>query len=273
MIYTLKQFPDKKFTDKMDQTRFIQENFKALKDIKRAEYKTLSDVVLKDGFDTSSFVPDIEEIIGDWIEVKAIINTTGVIDSHMDLHVPGIWNKTVKDNPFNPVLKQHERAFESVIATKGKNFNQNMNFKDIGVDVDFAIQANCNTFLVSKANQPLMFEKYANGEVTQHSVGMMYVDYDIAYYDESSQKEMDFFNECLKMCINPEVAEESGMVWLIREAKKREGSPVVFASNPLTPTIYVKNAQPPKSTTPNNMPEPQKSTQNELTKFFNPNIY
>lgn len=274
MIYTLKQFPDKKFTDKMDQTRFIQENIKTLKAMKKMEYKTFSDIVLKAGLDTSSYVPEIEPITGEWMEVKAIINTTGVIDSHLDLHIPGIWNKTVKDNPFNPVLKQHERMFESVIATKGKNYNQNMNFKDIGVDADFAMQANCNTFLVNKANQPLMFEKYANGEVTQHSVGMMYVDYDIAYYDETSQKEMDFFNECLKLCINPEVGEEAGIIWLIREAKKREGSPVVFASNPLTPTLYVKNAEPPKSTTQNNMPEPQESTQqNQQTKFINPNLF
>jgi len=261
MNYIIKQFPEKKFTDKMDQTRFIKEHIKELNAIKKMEYKTFSDVVLKDGFDTSSFVPEIEEITGDWIEVKAIINTTGVIDSCMDLHIPGIWNKTVKDNPFNPVLKQHERMFESVYCHKGKNYNQNMNFKDIGVDIDFVTQANCNTFLVNKSNQPLMFEKYANGEVTQHSVGMMYVDYDIAYYDEDSQKEMDFFDECLKQCINPEVGKEYGYLWLVREAKKREGSPVVFASNPLTPTLYVKNAQPPKSTSPNNMPEPQLSTQ------------
>jgi hypothetical protein len=274
MNYTIKQFPDKKFTDKMDQTNFIKANLKELSAIKKMEYKTFSDIVLKDGLDTSSYSPTIEAITGDWIEVKAVINTTGVIDSHLDLHIPGIWNKTVKDNPFNPVLKQHERVFESVIATKGKNYNQNMNFKDIGVDIDFSMQANCNTFLVGKSNQPLMFEKYSNGEVTQHSVGMMYVDYDIAYYDESSQKEMDFFNDCLKLCINPEIAEESGFLWLVREAKKREGSPVVFASNPLTPTIYVKNSEPPKSTSPNNMPEPQESTQQkQLTKFFNPNIY
>jgi len=265
MIYTLKQFPDKKFTDKMDQTRFIKENIKALSAIKKAEYKTLSDVVLKQEYNTSTFAPAIEDISGEFMEVKAIINTTGVIDSHMDLHVKGIWNKTVKDNPTNPVLKQHERMFESVIASKAKNLNQNMNFKDIGVDVDFETQANCNIFVVSKSTQPMMFDKYANGEVFQHSVGMMYVDYDIAYYDEESQKEMDFFNECLKLAINPEVAQEYGMLWLVREAKKREGSPVVFGSNPLTPTLYVKNYEPQNRT---RQTEPPTSTQTNQQKFL-----
>jgi histidinol phosphatase-like enzyme len=271
MIYTLKQFPDKKFTDKMDQTRFIKENIKALSAMKKAEYKTFSDVVLKDGFDRSNYIPEIEDITGDYILVKAIINTTGVIDSHLDLHLPKIWNKTVKDNPTNPVLKQHERMFESVIDNKGRNFNQNMNFKDIGVDIDFEMQANLNEFVVSKSNQPLMFEKYASGEVTQHSVGMMYVDYDIAYYDETSQKEMDFFNETLKQCINPEIAEEAGVVWVIREAKKREGSPVVFASNPLTPTLSVKKYEPQTRTRSNT--EPPVGTSKSTQFIFNPNLF
>jgi len=268
MTYSIKQFPDKKFTDKQDQARFIKENLKSLRELKKVEYKNFADVVLKEGFERSNYVPQIEDITGDYMLVKAIINTTGVIDSHLDLHLPGIWTKTVKDNPTNPILKQHERTFESVISSKGKNFNQNMNYRDIGVDIDFDMQANLNEFVLSKANQPLMFEKYASGEVEQHSVGMMYVDYDIAYYDEESQKEMDFFEDTLKKCINPEIAKEYGIVWVIREAKKREGSPVVFASNPLTPTLSVKNYEPGLVTTRNI--EPQKSTRelDELNKLL-----
>lgn len=267
MIYTIKQFPDKKFTDKMDQTNFIKQRIKEIQAIKIAEYKTECNYAIKSEL-IKEFAPAIEPITSDIIEVKSIINTTNVIDSHMDLHLQGIWNKTVKDNPFNPVLKQHENKFESVIANKAKNLNQNMNFKDIGVDIDFAMQANCNIFTIDKAKQPLMFDKYSNGEVEQHSVGMIYVDLDIAYYDESSQKEMDFFNSMLLLCINPEIAEEAGYVWVVREAKKREGSAVVFGSNPITPTLYVKNYQPPLSTDK----EPPLSTQ-QVTKFFNPNIY
>lgn len=271
MIYTIKQFPEKRFNDKMDQTNFIKENFKALAALKKVEYKKFAEVVLKDGFERANYTADIEDISGDFMLVKAIINTTGVIDSHMDLHLPGIWNKTVKDNPTNPVLKQHERMFESVIANKARNFNQNMNFKDIGVDIDFPMQANLNEFVVDRRTQPMMFDKYASGEVEQHSVGMMYVDFDIAYYDESSQKEMEFFNEMLTKCINPEIAEEAGYVFIVREAKKREGSPVVFASNPLTPTLSVKNYEPQISTRVNN--EPPLSTQTNQQKFINPNLF
>lgn len=269
MIYTLKQFPDKKFTDKMDQTNFIKANFRELHALKKSEYKTKSEPVLKAEMLAGTFTPDIQSSLGDIIEVKAVINTTNVIDSHMDLHLRDIWNKTVADNPFNPVLKQHEQRFESVIANKARNLNQGMNFKDLGVNADFEMIANCNIFLIDKSKQPLMYAKYANGEVDQHSVGMMYVDYDIAYYDESSQKEMDFFDAALKLCINPEVAQEAGYVFLIREAKKREGSAVVFGSNSITPTLYVKNYEPQTSTY---KAEPSNDTQ-KVTKFINPNLF
>ena len=93
MNYTIKQYPDKKFTDKMDQTRFIKKHFEELKEIKKAEYKTNSQPIIS-GLKTKMFEPQIEDITSDFIEVKSVINTTNIIDSHLDLHMPNIWNKT-----------------------------------------------------------------------------------------------------------------------------------------------------------------------------------
>lgn len=272
MIYTIKQFPDKKFTDKMDQTRFIKENIKDLTGLKKSEYKTKSEVIIKNELVSKAFEPVIDSGLGDVIEVKSIINTTNVIDSHMDLHLRGIWNKTVKDNPYSFHLKQHQREFESVISNKAKSFNESMNFKDLGLDVDFEMDANINLFTIDKNKQPFMYGQYVDGNVKEHSVGMLYVDLDIAYYDEDSKKEMDFFEEMLKLAINPEVAIEEGYVWIVREAKKREGSAVVFGSNSITPTLYVKNYEPQTSTYKSS--EPVKATQKkQVTKFINPNLY
>lgn len=113
---------------------------------------------------------------------------------------------------------------------------------------------------------PFMFDAYKNGDVEQHSVGMMYVNIDIAYYDEESQKNMDFFEEMKKFAVNPEVADEYGYFFVVYEAKKREGSAVVFGSNSVTPTLEVKNYVPSQNTRKN---APQKSTQilNELNKL------
>lgn len=259
-MYVLKQFPDKKFTDKMDQTRFIKENIQTLKKMKLSEYKTDSIPLLSNGL-VKEFKPNIETITSDIIEVKAVINTTNIIDSHLDLHLEKTWNKTVKDNPYSYHLKQHESRFESVISKRAKSYNENSNFNKLGLDIDFKTVANINQFTLSRKKMEMMFDAYVNGDVEQHSVGMMYVDIDLAYYDEESQKNMDFYNEMKAKAVNPEAADEYGMFWVVYEAKKREGSAVVFGSNSVTPTLYVKNYEPSDNT--REKEEPPQGTQDE----------
>lgn len=269
MIYTLKQYPDKKFTDKMDQTRFIKEKLNELTEIKKAEYKTKSEPLLSSDLFTKEFSPLIEDISGDFIEVKTVINSTNVIDSHLDLHMAEIWNKTVKDNPYSHHLKQHENKFESVISKRAKSYNEKTNFNKLGLNKDFATVANINQFILNRSKMPFMFDAYKNGDVEQHSVGMMYVNLDIAFYDEDSEKNMNFFKEMKAKAVNPDVADEYGYFWVVYEANKREGSAVVFGSNSITPTLYVKNYEPSSSDTRKNAEAASsKALQENQVKFF-----
>lgn len=264
MKYTLKQFPNKSFTDKMDMIRFMQKNREELFAVKKAEYKTKSEPILSGGLFVKEFTPIIEDITSDFIQVKAAINTTNIIDSHIDLHLSDIWNKTVADNPFTHHLKSHKADFEYVISSKAKSYNERMNFKDLGLSVDFDTTVNINEFVLERSKLPMMFDAYKSGDVNQHSVGMMYVDLDLAYFDEESQKEMDFFNAMKAKAVNPEVADEYGYFWVVSQAKKREGSAVVFGSNSVTPTLYVKNWEP-STNTPK--AEPPTSTQSDKFTF------
>jgi len=50
------------------------------------------------------------------LSVKAIINACGIIDSHMDCHIPKCWNKTITDNNYDLFLQEHEMDFDKVIA-------------------------------------------------------------------------------------------------------------------------------------------------------------
>lgn len=264
MNYSIKQFPDKRFTDKMDLTRFIKSKRDEIFAMKMMEYKTKSEPVLDNTYFDKAFLPIIESITSDFIEVKTVINTTNIIDSHRDLHLPKIWNKTVADNPFSHHLKQHENQFESVISKKAKSYNENMNFMDLGLRKNFATVANINQFILERAKMPFMFDAYKNGDVEQHSVGMMYVALDVAFYDEDSEKEMAFFEQAKAQAVNPEAADEFGYVWLVSEAKKREGSAVVFGSNSVTPTLWVRNYEPSKGTQYKD--EPSEDTQKEQLK-------
>lgn len=261
MNYTIKQYPNKVFTDKMDLVRFMKGNMAELKAIKSSEYKTKSEPLINSALIGKSFEPKIGKISSDIIEVKAVINTTNIIDSHMDLHMAKIWNKTVMDNPMSLHLKTHKQEFESIISAKARSYNEKTNFNKLGLNKEFATIANINHFTIDKAKDPFMFDKYINGEVMEHSIGMMYVTLDLAYYDEDSQKNMDFFELAKSNAVNPEVADENGYVWVVYEAKKREGSAVVFGSNSVTPTLFVKDYEPLTSTL--NKKEPSIDTQDK----------
>lgn len=272
MKYSIKQFPDKKFTDKMDLTRFLKKNFDDIVKAKSIEYKNnanksidkqVVDVSLMD----NAFTPKIEDITGDVIEIKSIINSTNVIDSHLDLHTFKCWNKSGNEMKSNYVLQEHANKFTHVISRKGENINEVMNFKDLGLNVDKQFTANSNKYILQRKDNPFMFDQYAEGKVSQHSVGMLYVwgKLELAYYDEESEKNMEFFEKYKAEAINPEIADENGYFWVVNEAIKREGSAVLFGSNPITPTLYVKNYEP--SNHSNNI-EPSVDTQKTQNLFI-----
>jgi len=45
------------------------------------------------------------------LRVKVVINTTNILDSHGDVHIPGLWNKSLKENKSLLHLQEHKQAF------------------------------------------------------------------------------------------------------------------------------------------------------------------
>lgn len=58
-------------------------------------------------------VVDIDE---NTIRVKLAISPSNIIDSHMDVHIPGLWKKTIKENPYDLLLQEHDMSFDKVIS-------------------------------------------------------------------------------------------------------------------------------------------------------------
>lgn len=67
--------------------------------------------------------------------VKAIINTCGIIDSHMDCHIPKCWNKTITENNYDLFLQEHEMDFDKIIADsisdKLKVYTENISITEL----------------------------------------------------------------------------------------------------------------------------------------------
>ena len=193
-----------------------------------------------DNVDKSDGSPqDISEI-----KVKAVINTTNILDSHGDVHIPGLWNKSLKENKRIMHIQEHKSSsFDKIIASGDdlKASVKTISWKELGLNALGNTQALIFNSTVKESRNKYMFEQYKDGFVTNHSVGMRYVKMELAVNDEDYEKEKNFWDKYISQIINKEDAENLGYFWVVTEAKVIEGSAVPMGSNPVTPTIERKS--------------------------------
>lgn len=61
-------------------------------------------------------VLSIEEIDENTIKVKCAISPSNILDSHKDVHIPGIWKKSLSETKYDLLLQEHEMDFDKVIT-------------------------------------------------------------------------------------------------------------------------------------------------------------
>jgi hypothetical protein len=175
--------------------------------------------------------------------VMCVINTTNWMDSHSDVHMPGIWNKSLKDSNTMLHLQEHDMCFIAVISDESKGYTEKMTWKDLGVDVPGTTEALIFATPLTGRN-PYMEDQYRKGFVKNHSVGMSYVSLKLCVNepdDEYFKQEYANWVQYAPMVANITDAENQGFFWAVLEAKVIEGSAVVKGSNAITPTIGFKS--------------------------------
>lgn len=240
--------------DKIERLKFLYENKTILLTEKKAEMKK-ADAVMVDLPITKT--ETIKTVSGDSaLQVKAIINTTNILDSHGDVHIKGLWKKSLSENKNIIFLQEHQMKFDKIIAD-GKNLKakvQTFTFKELGFNLDGQTQALIFDARINKSRNEYMFEQYNQGFVKQHSVGMQYVKLALALNDEQYPAEKAIWDKYISEVANSQTAEDKGYFWAVTEAKVIEGSAVPLGSNSFTPTIEVTGAG--KSTPPINTQPP-----------------
>ena len=175
--------------------------------------------------------------------VKVVINTTNILDSHGDVHIPGLWNKSLKENKRIMHIQEHQSSsFDKIIAS-GEDLKasvESISWKDLGYNALGNTQALVFDSNVKESRNKYMFDQYKQGFVNNHSVGMRYVKMELAVNDEEYEKEKNFYDKYIEQVINRKDAEDLGYFWVVTEAKVIEGSAVPMGSNPITPTINIK---------------------------------
>lgn len=208
----------------------------------------------------------IDPINLDSLKVVVIINTTNFLDKHGDVHIPGIWNKSLSENKMIMHLQEHEMEFDKIIADGQdlKAYVKNYNWTELGYNYAGVTEGLTFESTIRRKRNEFMLNQYANGWVKNHSVGMYYVKFDFAINDEDYPNEFEAWNKYYPQIANKELADEKGYFWYVLEAKVIEGSAVPLGSNVATPTLDngIKN-EPPNVGTHNEI-EPSNDTQKTI---------
>lgn len=182
------------------------------------------------------------------LEVVSVINTTNWLDSHKDVHIDGIWKKSLQENATPYLLQEHSMTFTGIISDEVKAYTKRISWRSLGMDQDGYTEALVFESKIQKDRNPYMFDQYRLGRVKQHSVGMRYVKIEMAINDEDYPSYKAVWDKYIDKIANKEEAEAEGYFWAVTEAKAVEGSAVPLGSNRMTPTRSVKNIEPPAGT-------------------------
>jgi hypothetical protein len=236
---------ESKFGSKKELFNFLIANKETLIAQKKAE-KKLADICTTSSllFDSKGevlkanepFIPD-----SDKFKTRVIINTTNLYDSHRDVHLKGIWNKTLKENRNMMHLQEHESRKFSHIISDGPDleaFVKTYTWSELGYP-EYKGNTEGLTFdsLIRQKRNEFMFDQYSNGWVKMHSVGMYYIKMILGINDDSYGAEFEAWEKYSTEIVNLDDAEKFGYAWFIKEAKAIEGSAVPNGSNFATPTL------------------------------------
>lgn len=175
----------------------------------------------------------------DDLKVKVVINTTNLMDSHGDVHIPGIWKKSLSENKMLVFLQEHCMAFDKVIADDKdlKAYTEKIPWKDLGYKFEGITEALIFEATIRKARNPFMHDQYSKGYVRNHSVGMRYMDIVLCINDDEYGAEYEAWEKYYPYVANKDRADDAGYFWAVKQAKAIEGSAVVIGSNTATPTL------------------------------------
>lgn len=260
-------FDESKFKTKEELIEFLVENKDSITAQKKAELKHADCVSFvpvivreKDSANKENEPVNTENI--NELKVVVIINTTNLLDGHGDVHIPGLWKKSLKENKMLMHLQEHTMKFEKIISDgdKLKAYTKKYNWSELGFNFNGQTEALVFESTIERKRNEFMFLQYANGYVKNHSVGMNYVQLVFCVNDDNYGAEYEAWEKYYPQIANKEDADEKGYFWAVKEAKIKEGSAVPIGSNWATPTLENNKLQPPKGTAKTDS-QPPKGTQ------------
>ncbi len=173
--------------------------------------------------------------------VTGMFNTSFFIDSDLDMLLPGAASKSIQ-----------ERGVGSKKGNKIKHLKDHDWSKNIArIDVLDERKVEINgkeiegiyheSFYPESSDSTDLLIKIQEGLYDARSIGFQYEKIVLCDRDSENEDYVKNWDTYLPMAMNPEVAEEFGFFWTVKEIRLWEGSDVSFGANELTPMLGVKS--------------------------------
>lgn len=229
------------FKDKKSLFKYLVENKEQLIRLKKSAQKQ-SDVIEIASSESTIKSKTHKADTSDSITRTLVLNTYGWMDSHDDVHIKGVFTKSIKENADKIMhLHDHVNQLTAQVGDPISVYEQTIKWSELGVDIAGETTSLMMDSEIKREYNALIFSKYEQGKISQHSVGMQYVNLLLCINDKEEKAEFANWNNYIDQVANREKAEDKGYFWAVTEAKLFEGSCVIRGSNELTPTLEPKS--------------------------------
>ena len=247
-------FPEKEFATKEELFSELKSNLSLIEDQKKAKiyesYKKGQSVNMK-CLDVSKF--DIEQqkaLKLDDNYYYIAFNSTRILDSHDDVHIDGIWKKTIQEKQFkNYVVTDHELEVLNTVVRKEyvEIFTAKVPFSILGKSYSGNTEILIYKFPKDKVQIPVVKDWLESGDELQGSVRMKYIKF-LFCLDSNAPDDETFksnYDKYLPYIANKDDFEYIPYFFAILEASnEKESSFVLYGSNQATGQLQKENNEP-----------------------------
>lgn len=193
----------------------------------------------------SLIVPEVEIVVPqDSIDVTVVCNTAWFCDSQMDVLTGTSYDNSVKVKGITiPHIADHKQSSTAHVGDVTAIYTKDLSLKELGLDASGSTTALIMETTIRKDYNEDVYKFYDNGKINQHSIGLRYVDIQLAInnHTEEYKDELAIWDEFYPKIINKDFVDARGYFYLVSEIDIIENSCVLFGANALTPTLEVKS--------------------------------
>ena len=183
-----------------------------------------------------------------------VVNTTKILDSHDDVHIDGIWKKTISEKQFqNYLVLDHELEVLNTVVRKEyvEIFTAKVPFTSLGKSYEGNTEALIYKVPKDKIMIPLVKDWLDSGDSIQASVRMKYIKF-LFCMDSNAPDDAEFkknYDEYIGQIANKSEFEYIPYFFAIKEASNElESSLVIRGSNKVTGMLENEKLEPSKDT-------------------------